>query len=163
MLARRVAGPVRPTLIKILDGKPLGVATHRADADATMGRGIGGFAKGYKLHAIWGIEPMPLAWSVRPLNVSEVTEARTLIPQLTGEGYLLADANYDRNVLYDQAAACGHQLIAQRQSPGTPPGRRRRTTGNERAPQCDNTMLTWPPLSFWSPPEAASPPRHRPI
>lgn len=113
-LARRVAGPVKPSLIKVIDGKPLVVAKHTADADATSGRGIGGFAKGYKLHAIWGCGAMPLAWSVRPLNVSEVTEARTLIPQLADEGYLLADTNYDRNDLYDQAAARGNQLIAQR-------------------------------------------------
>lgn len=113
-LARRVAGPAKPSLIKALDGKPLLVAKHSADADATSGRGVGGFAKGYKFHAIWGRGAMPLAWSVRPLNVSEVTEARMLIPQLADEGYLLADANYDRNDLYDQAAARGNQLIAQR-------------------------------------------------
>ncbi len=117
-VARRVAGPLHPVLIKMLDGKPLIVAKHSADEDATRGRGVGGFAKGYKLHAIWAGGPMPLAWSVCPLNVSEVTEAETLIPQLSDEGYLLADANYDRNVLYDQAAAHGHQLIAQRQKVG---------------------------------------------
>ncbi len=143
-LARRVAGPVQPTLIKILDGKPLVVAKHSADADATMGRGIGGLAKGYKLHAIWGIRPMPLAWSVHPLNVSEVTEARTLIPQLTGEGYLLADANYDRNVLYDQAAACGHQLIAQRQSPGAGLGHIQHSPHRLRSIH----LLEWSPSPF---------------
>lgn len=117
-LARRVAGPARPSLIKALDGKPLVVAKHSADTDATRGRGVGGFAMGYKLHAIWGCGAMPLAWSVRPLNVSEVIEAGVLIGKLPGEGYLLADAGYDSNGLYDQAAAAGHQLIAQRRSPG---------------------------------------------
>ncbi len=113
-LARRVAGPVRPSLIKAIDGKPLVVAKHTADTDATSGRGIGGFAKGYKLHAIWGCNAMPLAWSVRPLNVSEITEAHALIGQLTDEGYLLADTGYDSNALYERAALCGNQLIAQR-------------------------------------------------
>ena len=117
-LARRVAGPAKLSLIKALDGKPLVVAKHSTDADATSGRGIGGFAKGYKLHAIWGNGAMPLAWSVRPLNVSEITEAHTLIGQLTDEGYLLADAGYDSNSLYERAAARGQQLIAQRTCPG---------------------------------------------
>jgi len=134
-LARRVAGPVRPVLIKALDGKPLVVAKHSADADATRGRGVGGFAKGYKLHAIWGGGPMPLAWSVRPLNVSEITEAQRLIPQLSDEGYLLADANYDRNVLYDQAAAHGHQLISQRQRPAVGLGHRRHSPHRLRSIQ----------------------------
>lgn len=124
-LARRVAGPTPAVLIKALDGKPLVVAKHSADRDATRGRGVGGFAKGYKLHAIWGGGPMPLSWSVQPLNVSEITEAQTLIPRLSDEGYLLADAHYDCNVLYDQAAACGHQLIAQRQRPGAGLGHHR--------------------------------------
>ena len=88
-LARRVAGPAQPSLVKALDGKPLVIAKHTADPDATSGRGVGGFAKGYKLHAIWGRDAMPLAWSVRPLNVSEVAEARELIGRLNDEGYLL--------------------------------------------------------------------------
>lgn len=124
-LARRVAGPTRPVLAKVLDGKPLVVAKHSTDRDATRGRGVGGFAKGYKLHALWGSGAMPLAWSVQPLNVSEITEAQTLIPQLAEEGYLLADSNYDCNVLYDQAAAHGHQLIAERQRPGAGLGHHR--------------------------------------
>ena len=124
-LACRVAGPMPAVLVKAMDGKPLTVAKHSADRDATPGRGVGGFAKGYKLHAIWGGGPMPLVWSVQPLNVSEITEAQTLIPRLSDEGYLLADAHYDCNVLYDQAAACGHQLIAQRQRPGAGLGHHR--------------------------------------
>ena len=113
-LARRVAGPAQPSLVKALDGKPLVIAKHTADPDATSGRGVGGFAKGYKLHAIWGRDAMPLAWSVRPLNVSEGAEARELIGRLNDEGYLLADINYDRNDLYDRAASRGNQLLAQR-------------------------------------------------
>lgn len=121
-LARRVAGVMHPALVKALDGKPLVVPKHSTDPDATSGRGIGGMAKGYKLHAIWGGGPMPPAWSVQPLNVAEITEAHWLIPQLTSEGYLLADANYDSKALYNCAAVHGQQLIAPRRRPHTPLG-----------------------------------------
>lgn len=124
-LAKRLGGGGQGCLAKALDGKPLTVARHSQDPDATCGRGAGGMAKGYKLHAIWGQNPMPLAWSVQPLNVSEVTQAKQLIPQLKDEGYLLGDANFDRNVLYDLAAEHGHQLLAPRQLPGTGLGNRR--------------------------------------
>ncbi len=117
-LARRINGPGRSSLIRAIDGKALVVPRHTTDPDAACGRGVGGFAKGYKLHAICNGSPMPLAWSVQPLNVQEIKEAHKLIPQLDGEGYLLADANYDSNALYDCAGECGHQLIAQRQRPG---------------------------------------------
>lgn len=126
-LSRRLAGPEQETLIKYLDGKPLHVARHTQDKDATSGFGVGGMAKGYKLHAIWGSRAMPLAWSVQPLNVAEVAEAKSLIRQLCDGGYLLADSNFDRNFLYDLAAQFGHQLLAQRQLPGTRLGHRRQS------------------------------------
>lgn len=124
-LAKRLVGRTEPVMIKALDGKPLYVAKHSADDDATFGYGAGGLHKGYKLHAIWGGGAMPLAWSVCPMNVSEVTEAQTLIPQLCNEGYLLADSNYDCNVLYDLANKHGQQLIAQRQRSGAGLGHHR--------------------------------------
>ncbi len=127
-LSRRLAGPAQETLIKYLDGKSLPIARHTQDKDATSGFGVGGMAKGYKLHAIWGSYAMPMAWSVHPLNVAEVAEAKSLIRQLRGEGYLLADCNFDRNFLYDLAAQFGHQLLAQRQLPGTRLGHRRQSS-----------------------------------
>lgn len=132
-LAKRLSGPAQSCLTKALDGKPLTVARHTQDPDATSGRGAGGMAKGYKLHAIWGGDPMPPAWSVQPLNVSEVTQAKQLIPQLKDEGYLLGDANFDRNVPYDLAAEHGHQLLAPRQLPGTGLGSRRHSPMRLRA------------------------------
>ena len=124
-LGRRLSGPYEARLVKALDGKPLTVARHSHDPDASCGRGAGGMAKGYKLHAIWGQSPMPLAWSLQPLNISEVHEARHLITSLCDEGYLLADSNFDRNPLYDLAAQFGHQLLAPRKMPGTGLGSRR--------------------------------------
>ncbi len=104
----------RPALLKVIDGMPLPVSRHSRDADATFGRGAGGLNRGYKLHAIYGPEPMPLAWQVHPLNVDERQAAAELLPRLHQEGYVLADKNYDANWVYDRAAQHGQQLVAAR-------------------------------------------------
>jgi hypothetical protein len=143
-LGKRLGGRHYDGLVKALDGKPLVIARHSRDRDATCGRGVGGMARGYKLHAIWGHKAMPLAWSVQPLNVSEVAMARRLIPTLAGEGYLLADCNYDRNPLYDLAAASGHQLLAPRKMPGTGLGSRRHSPHRIRSVH----LLEWAPGRF---------------
>jgi len=104
----------RPALLKVIDGMPLPVSRHSQDADATFGRGAGGMDRGYKLHAIYGTEPMPLAWQVHPLNVDERKVAVQLLPVLTQEGYVLGDKNYDANRVYDRAARHGQQLVAAR-------------------------------------------------
>lgn len=104
-----------------LDGKPLEVASHSSDVNATFGRGAGRKSRGYKLHAIWGSSPMPLAWLVAPLNVSEKPMARRLLKRLSlrgGCGYLLADGYYDCSVLFDRAAEINLQLLAPRQHAG---------------------------------------------
>jgi len=124
-LARRVAGSCPEELIKAMDGKLLRVAKHSGDGDATFGWGQGGYARGYKLHAIWSDTPMPLAWEVRPLNEGETVVAQSLIRQIGGQGYLLADAMYDQNPLYDLADEHGHQLVAPRRKPGTTLGHRK--------------------------------------
>ena len=98
-------------LIRMIDGKPLGVSGVSKDADAAYGRGAGGMQKGYKLHAVWGSGPLPLAWGLAPMNRSEKTMARELIPSLPGEGYLLGDPEFDSNALYDLAHDAGHQLL----------------------------------------------------
>jgi hypothetical protein len=103
---------VRHFLIRMIDGKPLTVSGVSKDKDAGYGRGAGGMQKGYKLHAVWATGPLPLAWGLAPMNRSEKTMARQLIPTLPGEGYLLADPEYDCNALYELAHEAGHQLLA---------------------------------------------------
>jgi hypothetical protein len=101
-------------LVQIIDGKAIAVSNVSKDRDACYGRGVGGNQKGYKLHAVWGGGPMPIAWGLAPMNVSEKTMARHLIPALPGGGYLLGDAQYDANPLYEAAAEVGFQLVAQK-------------------------------------------------
>jgi hypothetical protein len=98
--------------VRSIDAKPLVVGGGTQDADASYGRAARGFARGYKFYAVWGGGPLPIAWALAPMNVSEKTMARRLIPTLPGGGYLLGDAEYDANDLYDLAAAAGYQLVA---------------------------------------------------
>lgn len=100
--------------IRALDGKPLPVGGYSKDADAGYGRGAGIKCKGYKLHAIWAGGPLPLAWALAPINVSEHKMAKELIKSLPGEGYLLGDGHLDSNALYDASHAEGYQFLAPR-------------------------------------------------
>lgn len=101
-----------PALIAFLDGKPLPVGGNSKDPDARWGRGAGGLAKGYKLHAVWSNGVLPEAWEVQPLNIGEKTVAVRLVADLHHGGYLLADGEYDASYVYDCAFEHGYQLVA---------------------------------------------------
>lgn len=100
------------TTLHVVDGKPLPISGHSTDPDAGFGRAAGGMAKGYKLHLIYAENGNINAWDVKPMHVDERRVARDLIPRAKIEGYLLADANYDSNHLYDLAADHRIQLLA---------------------------------------------------
>lgn len=107
--------PDAGTIFKSLDGKPLPVAMHSKDRDATFGRGAGQKARGYKLHTVWAGGSMPLAWRVAPLHQDERQMAPRLIKQLHNlPGYIAADKNYDSNRLFDCAAEHNNVLICPR-------------------------------------------------
>lgn len=107
----RAAAP--PRLVALLDGKPLPVGACSKDPDARAGRVYGGFARGYKLHAVFAGRAVPGAWRVTPLNASEPVTARGLVAQAPPDrgGYLVADGNYDDGRLYDAAQAAGYALV----------------------------------------------------
>lgn len=113
-LTDRLDDSTQPTLLRCLDGKPLPISRHSIDAQATFGRGAGGKDRGYKLHAIYGQSNRPLAWSITPLNRHEHRAATELIDHRIGPGYLLADANYDANHLYEHAGQHQVQLLTPR-------------------------------------------------
>ncbi len=120
--------------ILVIDGKGLTVSGVSKDADAGYGRAAGGMAKGYKFFAIWGGGPLPVAWALGPMNKSEKTMARELIPGLKGFGYLLGDSEYDCNPLYDLADAAGfHLLTPKRQSNSKGLGHRKQSPARLRA------------------------------
>jgi hypothetical protein len=124
---------VAHALIRMIDGKPLAVSGVTKDKDAGYGRGAGGMQKGYKLYAVWATGPLPLAWGLASMNRSEKTMARQLIPTLPGEGYLLADPEYDCNALYDLAHDAGHQLLAPKRQKNHGLGHRRQSPNRLRS------------------------------
>jgi hypothetical protein len=111
--------------VRIIDAKALPVSGVSKDADAGYGRGAGGMQKGYKLFAVWSNGPLPTAWGLAPMNKSEKSMARQLIPDLPGEGYLLGDPEYDSNALFELAHEAGYQLV-------TPKRQKHRGVGHRR-------------------------------
>jgi len=111
-LEQRLRASGSPALLAFLDGKPLPIGGNSKDSDAHWGRGAGGLAKGYKLHAVWSTGVLPETWEVAALNVSKKAVAYRLLEQLHYAGYVLADGEYDASYLYDQAFAHGYQLVA---------------------------------------------------
>jgi hypothetical protein len=107
-------GHIRGSLLHIVDGKPLPVAKHSRDRQAGFGRGVGGLAKGYKLHVITSQNGELVTWCVRSLQQDEAKTAADLLTQTRITGYLLADRNYDRNALYAVCRQRDVQLLAPR-------------------------------------------------
>src|SRR5271154_846450 len=101
-------------LVQIIDGKALAVSGVSKDPDVGYGRGAGMYQKGYKFHAVWGPAPIPNAWALAAMNVSEKRMAHCLIPTLPGGGYLLGDTQYDANYLYDSCTESGLQLVVKK-------------------------------------------------
>jgi hypothetical protein len=98
-----------PARLLYVDGKPLLVSPVSKDKDARRGRVSGGFAKGYKLHAIvTAADRRIVAWSVMPLNVAEQSVALELashLPPLLPGALTLGDSNYDSAPLHKRLAA----------------------------------------------------------
>lgn len=99
-----------------IDGKPLTIGDHSRDPDARSGWAGFGFAKGYKLHAIWGKGPIPLCFQVTSLNVGEAKVARELVSQIQHPAYIVGDRQYDSNPLHEVARAQNCQLIAEQKN-----------------------------------------------
>lgn len=105
-------------LVCAIDGKPLPIAGHSTDPQAGYGRAARGKAKGYKLHVLVDLMGTVWGWRVTPMNGDERTIARRLVASLPGEGYLLADANYNSSRIFGAAAARGVQLVSPRRQRG---------------------------------------------
>jgi len=120
-----LASDPNAALLKVIDAKPLPVGSMSKDPDARWGQAGKAKAKGYKLFALWGRGPVPIAWSVGPMNADEGTRAQELLPRLRGGGYVLGDCAYDETPLYRLAGDHEHQLVAPRKRPGAGLGHRR--------------------------------------
>lgn len=130
-----LGGEVTATALSYLDGKPLVVGVASKDPEARRGHVMGGFAKGYKLHA-WMTEDrrIPL-WCVMPLNVGEVPVAEVLVqqvPELSERSLVLTDQNYDASDLHKELDARGGRLLLVPK--GSPGGERHPVTLRHMGP-----------------------------
>jgi hypothetical protein len=121
MFLRSIVEQIRVTSdagwIAVIDGKPLPVGGASQDPEARCGHGAGLWAKGSKLYALWDGRPVPEVYRVHAMNMNKDKVAEEMIPDLTGGGYLLGDAEYDANAVFDAAGAAGYQLLAPREDP----------------------------------------------
>lgn len=131
-MERRLAALDQGGFVFLVDGKPLVVGGHSKDREATWGRGGKSFARGYKLHAIYGSGPLPIQWELAPLNVSEPDMAAVMIGRLNAQGYVVGDKMYDSNVLHHLATVHGCQLLAPQKRKGAGLGHRPHTPGRLR-------------------------------
>jgi len=113
-LRRALASRERVSLLAAIDGKALPVGAHSHDRQARCGRAPCGMARGYKLHAVVDTRGRVLAWRLSPMSGDERAMARRMLRDLRHRGYLVADANYDANYLFDLAHAGGAQLVTPR-------------------------------------------------
>jgi Transposase DDE domain len=133
-MERRLAALSGGGWVMLVDGKPVLVGSHSKDPDAAWGRARRGWAKGYKLHAVYDGGDIPVVWELAPLNEAEPEVAARLCPSIRrGGGYILGDKAYDSNPLHDAALAVGCQLVAQRKRPNTGLGHRRHSPGRMRS------------------------------
>ncbi|MCH8164652.1 MAG: hypothetical protein IH889_03505 [Planctomycetes bacterium] len=125
---------------KSIDAKPLPIGGWSRDPDARWGQAVKTKAKGYKFFAIVDPGGALETWTVGPMNDSEPLVARGMIKPLEPGGYLLGDALYDCNALYELASERGWQLVAPRKKPetglggGSRAGRQRRPRANHPSP-----------------------------
>jgi hypothetical protein len=110
--------PAEEARTLVIDAKPLPIGGATKDPDARYGRAVSGFAMGYKLYAVWGRAAVPETRAIAPMNVHEATLAKELIPQLSGPGFLLGDAIYGFNHLFDFSFEHQFRLIAPRHRKG---------------------------------------------
>ena len=114
----------RSTYLMFLDGKALPVGPCSQDREARPGRIPGGFARGYKLHAIVTQDRRMVTWAVAPLNISELEVGRELIAQYQPRALLLADGAYDCGALYEETARHGGEFLTPLpDAPGSPRSR----------------------------------------
>jgi hypothetical protein len=114
LLARveaELGGDPRQWWVQRIDSKPLPIGPYSKDTDAKCGRAGKGFARGYKLHAVWGGGVLPSVWRIEPMNTHDSTAGKKLLPDLPGEGYVVGDGQYDSNPLH-KVAAPRHQIVA---------------------------------------------------
>jgi hypothetical protein len=87
----------------VLDARPLVVGPCTKDRAARAGRVYGGFARGYRLHALVDENGLVFAWKLTSLNVGEPVAALHLLPQAPAGITVRSDGVNDAAKLYEAA------------------------------------------------------------
>lgn len=114
-LEQRVVAPQRPGLLWMIDGKPLSISGCSKDRQAGYGRAANCKAKGYKIHAIVGIDGSIATWRLAPMNKDERVMAERMLATAPIQGYVVGDSNYDSNKVHNVCDGRGDiQLVTRR-------------------------------------------------
>jgi Transposase DDE domain len=134
-LEERVVKPKEPGLFWMMDGKPLVIGGCSKDRQAGYGRAANSMAKGYKIHAIIGADGAIACWRLAPMNKDERVMAQRMLKTAPIQGYVVADSNFDSNLLH---AVCQsrdqlHLVTRRRYGPNHGTGHRPQTVGRLRS------------------------------
>lgn len=132
-LLDRIQGPLAVSLVRVLDGTALEIRGHSKDRQAHYGFGTGRKAKGYKLHLLLDGAGLIADWRIAPMRQSEKTMARRMLLRAPGLAYVVADNNYDSNILHAIVSSKGGQLVAPRRKDVGPLRPARETPGRLRS------------------------------
>ena len=96
-----------------IDGRPLLIGGAGKDRDARKGRAVGGFGRGYKLHALTNGANVFVALIIRPLNENEARVGLALLATAPG-GFrrVIGDGEYDTMRMHRAARQRGARLYA---------------------------------------------------
>jgi len=108
--ALRPARPAGGTLV--VDARPLPVGPCSKDQAAKPGRVYGGFARGYRLHALVDLAGYVQAFRLTAMNTGEPDVALELLTEAAPGETVLSDGVNDSMRLYDAAEARGVRFRA---------------------------------------------------
>lgn len=137
-------GPVGISLVRLLDGTALEIRGHSKDRQAGYGFGTGRKAKGYKLHLLLDSSGAVVEWRIAPMHISEKAIAQRMLLRADGLAYVIADNNYDSNLIHAIVTSKGGQLIAPRRKHTGPLRPARETPGRLRS----DHLLRGPSAAF---------------
>jgi hypothetical protein len=137
-----------PLFTGYVDGKPLTVGAVSKDPDARVGKVTGGYARGYKLHAVVNKRRRVVVWSVTPLNVGEQTVALALAAHLpravASDEVILGDGNYDSAPLHKALNPTGRALLTPPKGQGqVRPGGHHEVTLRQMGPGRREMLDAW--------------------
>ena len=107
-------GHPRLSLMRVIDGTALEVRNHSKDRQTGYGFGSGRMARGYKLHVLLESTGAVVGWRIAPMHTNEKVLALRLLRAAGELAYVVADGNYDSNLLHATVTARGGQLVAPR-------------------------------------------------